>query len=46
VPEERYRDRVFSPEEWRALGELMTNALALPEPQFALKDSELAYGEI
>jgi hypothetical protein len=36
----------FSVEEWGALGELMYKALALPELQAALKDSELAYGEI
>jgi hypothetical protein len=36
----------FSPEEWRALGELMAKALALPDLQHVLKDSELAYGEI
>jgi hypothetical protein len=36
----------FSVEEWGALGELMFKALALPELQLALKDSELAYGEI
>jgi len=36
----------FSPEEWRALGELMAKAFALPDLQHVLKDSELAYGEI
>ncbi len=36
----------FSVEEWGALGELMYKALALPVLQLALKDSELAYGEI
>ncbi len=36
----------FSPEEWRALGELMAKALTLPDLQHVLKDSELAYGEI
>jgi hypothetical protein len=33
-------------EEWGALGELMYKALGRPELQEALKDSELAYGEI
>jgi hypothetical protein len=36
----------FSVEEWGALGELMYKALALPVLQLAVKDSELAYGEI
>jgi hypothetical protein len=35
----------FSAEEWRALGELMDRALALPEMQLVLEDSWLAYGE-
>jgi len=35
----------FSAEEWRALGELMDRALALPEMQLVLEDSALAYGE-
>ena len=35
----------FSAEEWRALGELMERALALPEMQLVLEDSALAYGE-
>ena len=36
----------FSAEEWRAVGELMERALALPEMQLVLEDSALAYGEI
>jgi hypothetical protein len=36
----------FSAEEWRALGELMDRALALPEMRLVLEDSALAYGEI
>lgn len=36
----------FSPEEWRAVGELMDRALALPEMQLVLEDAALAYGEI
>ena len=36
----------FSYDEWAALCELMAQGLALPELQPALKDSELAYGEI
>ncbi len=35
----------FSAEEWRALGELMDRALALPEMQLVVEDSSLAYGE-
>ena len=35
----------FSAQEWRALGELMERALALPEMQLLLEDSSLAYGE-
>ena len=35
----------FSAEEWRALGELMDRALALPEMQLVLEDAALAYGE-
>lgn len=36
----------FSAEEWRALGELVDKALALPEMQPVLEDAALAYGEI
>jgi hypothetical protein len=35
----------FFAEEWRALGELMDRALALPEMQLVLEDASLAYGE-
>jgi hypothetical protein len=35
----------FSAEEWRALGELMERALALPEMRLVLEDATLAYGE-
>jgi hypothetical protein len=36
----------FSSDEWAALCDLIAQGLALPELQPALKDSELAYGEI
>lgn len=36
----------FSPQEWTAVGELMSRGLALPELQAALEDTDLAYGEI
>jgi hypothetical protein len=36
----------FSAEEWRALGEMVDKALALPEMQPVLEDAALAYGEI
>lgn len=35
----------FSADEWRALGELMGRALALPEMSLVLEDAALAYGE-
>lgn len=35
----------FSAEEWRALGELMDRALALPEMRLVLEDAPLVYGE-
>jgi len=35
----------FSEDEWSALGELMSKALALPELQLALEDLSLMYGE-
>jgi hypothetical protein len=37
---------VFSAKEWNDLGELVGNALDLPELQPVLEDSALAYGEI